>query len=268
MRKIFKILHFFGIKRPLLRLMSMRIINFQDMKKEAILRIIRLGESETVEFKENFDKETVETVSAFANTKGGMILVGVSDKGMLKGLTTTESTLRDWSNRIFQSIDPKVMVTLNSTKIEKKAISLIHVDENRIKPVSCKGRYFKRIGAANRRISWEDITNMVLESVGATWDELPELRASMADIDPGKITQFIKLCNKAGRRPIPEKEKPVVVLNKLKLLKNGKPTRAAILLFGKDPQEFYISAILKIGRFRPGNIIVDDREIRGNCLRV
>ena len=236
------------------------------MKKEAILRIIRLGESETVEFKENFDKETVETVSAFANTKGGMILVGVSDKGMLKGLTTTESTLRDWSNRIFQSIDPKVMVTLNSTKIEKKAISLIHVDENRIKPVSCKGRYFKRIGAANRRISWEDITNMVLESVGATWDELPELRASMADIDPGKITQFIKLCNKAGRRPIPEKEKPVVVLNKLKLLKNGKPTRAAILLFGKDPQEFYISAILKIGRFRPGNIIVDDREIRGTVF--
>ena len=74
MRKIFKILHFFGIKRPRLRLMSMRIINFQDMKKEAILRIIRLGESETVEFKENFDKETVETVSAFANTKGGMIL--------------------------------------------------------------------------------------------------------------------------------------------------------------------------------------------------
>ena len=44
------------------------------MKKEAISRIIRLGESETVEFKENFDKETVETVSAFANTKGGMIL--------------------------------------------------------------------------------------------------------------------------------------------------------------------------------------------------
>ena len=58
----------------------------------------------------------------------------------------------------------------------------------------------------------------------------------------------------------------MAVLQKLKLLKNGKPTRAAILLFGKDPQEFYIPAILKVGRFRPGNIIVDDREIRGTVF--
>ena len=236
------------------------------MKKEAISKLIHSGESETVEFKENFDKETVETVSAFANTKGGTILIGVSDQGKIKGVHTGKSTLRNWSNRISQSIEPKVAVTPDSARIEAKEIALIHVEESRIKPVSYKGRYFKRVGATNCRLSWEDITNMVLESVGATWDELPELRASMEDIDTEKIGHFIKLCNEAGRRPIPEKEKPIDFLQKLKLLKNGHPTRAAILLFGKDPQEFYIPAILKVGRFRPGNIIVDDREIRGTVF--
>ncbi len=236
------------------------------MKKEAISKLIHSGESETVEFKENFNMEAFETVSAFANTKGGTILIGVSDRGKINGVQPSESTLRDWSNRISQSIEPKVAVTLNTTRIEEKGVVFIHVDENRIKPVNCRGRYFKRIGATNRRMSWEDITKMVLESVGATWDELPELRASMDDIDPAKITQFIKLCNKAGRRPIPEIEKPLEVLRKLELVKGGKPTRAAILLFGKNPQKFYIPAILKVGRFRPGNIIVDDKEIRGTVF--
>jgi ATP-dependent DNA helicase RecG len=33
-------------------------------------KLLASGESETLEFKESFDKETVETAGAFANTKG------------------------------------------------------------------------------------------------------------------------------------------------------------------------------------------------------
>ena len=56
------------------------------MKKEAISKLIHSGESETVEFKENFNMEAFETVSAFANTKGGTILIGVSDRGKINGV--------------------------------------------------------------------------------------------------------------------------------------------------------------------------------------
>jgi len=55
------------------------------MDQDRLREIIEKGESETVEFKENFDKEAIETVGAIANTKGGMILVGVSDKGKIIG---------------------------------------------------------------------------------------------------------------------------------------------------------------------------------------
>ena len=41
------------------------------MNEKEILTIIRKGETETIEFKENFERETIETISAFANTKGG-----------------------------------------------------------------------------------------------------------------------------------------------------------------------------------------------------
>ena len=42
---------------------------------------IQSGESERVEFKKVFDKEAIETLVAFANHKGGMVLVGVEDSG-------------------------------------------------------------------------------------------------------------------------------------------------------------------------------------------
>jgi ATP-dependent DNA helicase RecG len=47
----------------------------------AIKELINSGESETLEFKEKFDDRTVESAVAFANAKGGMILIGVSGAG-------------------------------------------------------------------------------------------------------------------------------------------------------------------------------------------
>ena len=44
-----------------------------------ILSVINAGETGTTEFKNTFQKEVIETVVAFANAKGGQILIGVSD---------------------------------------------------------------------------------------------------------------------------------------------------------------------------------------------
>ncbi len=48
-----------------------------DLKK-----LISKGESETLEFKESLQlkDEIGETISAFSNSNGGIILIGVSDK--------------------------------------------------------------------------------------------------------------------------------------------------------------------------------------------
>ena len=56
------------------------------MNRTELMKLIRKGESETVEFKENFDKDTIKTSGAFANTKGGIILIGVSDSDKVKGV--------------------------------------------------------------------------------------------------------------------------------------------------------------------------------------
>ena len=41
--------------------------------------LIALGESQTLEFKTSFERETIETLVAFANARGGVVIVGVAD---------------------------------------------------------------------------------------------------------------------------------------------------------------------------------------------
>ena len=40
-------------------------------------KLIHSGESQTLEFKSTFDRETLKTVVAFSNARGGIILTGV-----------------------------------------------------------------------------------------------------------------------------------------------------------------------------------------------
>lgn len=228
--------------------------------------ILAKGESETVEFKENFDKECIETAVAFANTKGGTIFIGIDDKGKTKGIQLGKKTLNEWINQLAQSTEPKIMIKTERLLVKRKAVVAIHISESRIKPISFKGRYFQRIGSSNRQMNWEDITKLVLESVDATWDSLNESRATLEDIDLGKVKKFIVLCNKTGRRSIPEDEPPIATLEKLELIKKRKLTKAAILLFGKNPQRFYSQAILKMGRFKLETVIIDDKEIFGTLF--
>ena len=224
------------------------------------------GESQTVEFKKSFDKECIETTVAFANTKGGTIFVGVNDEGKAKGIELGKKTLDGWVNQIAQSIEPDITVTAETSSLEKKAIVALHISESRIKPVNFKGRYFKRVGSSNRQMSWEDITKLVLESVDTTWDAILEPHTTIEDIDLEKVERFVQLCNKTGRRPVPENEPALDTLEKLELIQKGNPTRAAILLFGKNPQKPYLQAILKMGRFKSEIIIVDDKEICGTLF--
>jgi ATP-dependent DNA helicase RecG len=107
---------------------------------------------------------------------------------------------------------------------------------------------------------------VLFRSVGTTWDEVIEPRATLEDLAPEQIQRFRKRCNQKGRRPIPVDDDALTVLDKLKLLEEGQPVRAAVLLFGKRPQHFYPQAHIRIGRFRTPTLIVDDREIDGSLF--
>ncbi|MDR1765166.1 MAG: ATP-binding protein [Lachnospiraceae bacterium] len=57
--------------------------------------ILSEGESYTVEFKENPDKELPSEVCAFANASGGKVYIGVHDEGYVTG-TVLKKARESW----------------------------------------------------------------------------------------------------------------------------------------------------------------------------
>jgi ATP-dependent DNA helicase RecG len=79
--------------------------------------LLRDGESQTVEFKSSFDRETIETVVAFANAQGGAIFAGVADTGTIKGVTLGKETLNEWLGQIKSTTSPAVIPDIEAMAI-------------------------------------------------------------------------------------------------------------------------------------------------------
>ena len=217
---------------------------------------IAQGENTTTEFKENFDQEVIETAVAFANTNGGVIFIGVSDNGEIRGITIGKETLRNWSNRIAQATEPRVVLEIESVDIDRKSVLLIRISESSLKPISVKGVCYKRVGNSNRVMSPQEIAQMHLNTTGQSWDQLLVTRAGMDDIDEQKVEWYLTRREMTRNVAKPQDMSQTALLRNIDGLSNEDiPTHACILLFGKYPQRFFRNAQLRVVRFKGTSIL-------------
>ena len=81
------------------------------------------------------------------------------------------------------------------------------------------------------------------------FDASPCMGAELEHLDTERMTTFIRTARGARRFPLPESTSAVDLLEHLNLLNDGRPTNAAVLLFGKAPQRFLISSEIKCAHF-------------------
>lgn len=117
-----------------------------DAPEYGIEELIRNGETDTVEFKEKIGKpeEFAETVVAFANTKGGVVLLGVDDHSQVVGLF--EKGYEDTISNVLRShCDPQVKCEINRRQLDENSIIIVNVEEGEDKPyiVRDKGPYIR-----------------------------------------------------------------------------------------------------------------------------
>ena len=67
------------------------------------------GESESCEFKSSFNAETIETLVAFANTKGGTVYVGINNNGVVSGVSINAESAQQWVNGIKSKTSPSLI---------------------------------------------------------------------------------------------------------------------------------------------------------------
>jgi ATP-dependent DNA helicase RecG len=230
----------------------------------------KLREDERTEFKSSLAerKEILETVSAFSNTHGGTVYIGIDPSGKVLGVDIGGRTLENLANEIKQNTDPKVFPSVETQRIDGKDIIKISVPEFPVKPVWSSDKVFVRVGRSNQRASAEKIRQLVRESLPFQWDHEVSAKTSLAEIDGKRVRAFLRRAEEErnttfeGPRQIPQ------LLSRLHLLKKSKPTNAALLMFGKDPQSHFIQAKLRCGRFagtKPINFI-DMKVFEGTII--
>jgi len=66
--------------------------------------------------------------------------------------------------------------------------------------------------------------------------------ATLHDIDDEQVTSFVETAEAKGRLALKGSRAPKAVLQNFNLIRDGKPTNAAMLLFGKNPRRFFNNA--------------------------
>ena len=132
--------------------------------------ILARGESETLEFKERFSAEVIEAAVAFANTKGGRIIIGVSDAGKPVAQTFGKEALRDYVNRVATATEPTVIPEAEKYSTPEGEMIVLAVNEFPLKPVAARGRCYRRAGSSTRQMSPVEIAEMHMHSTGQSMD--------------------------------------------------------------------------------------------------
>ncbi len=133
-------------------------------------------------------------------TGRGEVLIGMDDMGKpVHGFTLGQETLQKWVNEVKQKTQPSIIPEAGIVQIKGVKVGKLSVREFPVKPVACRGRYFRRIKNSNHQLNPTEISDLHLQSLQLSWDSYPYPGAKFGYLNEEKINRFIKKVNDGGR---------------------------------------------------------------------
>jgi ATP-dependent DNA helicase RecG len=224
-----------------------------------------MAESISIEWKQSLSEteEIIETVSAFANTEGGRVYIGVSPEGKVFGVQIGKGTIERLVNQIAQSTDPKLHPRIFIKKTGSKDVLVVEVKESDDRLVLAFGRPYKRVGRSTVKMTKDEYERSILDKNKnrIRFDNQVCKGAKLKDISRDLLKEFIRKGKSERGLDLSERSSVQEILMRLKLLKSKKPTNAAILLFGA-PNDFYPQCELKCIRFKGLDVTEDMLDLK------
>jgi len=220
-------------------------------------------ENQHIEWKENWKDDFLRNIVAFANSDGGVLYIGINDKGITIGILNAKKLLQILPQLINQKTG--ILPYIELIKKENKEIIKITVHPSSA-PISYRGRYYQRSGSIVTELNGNELTHFLLKKSGITWDSLELKPHSDFKADSNTLMLFKELSS--DRLPFAKTEgNPITLLRKLNLYhSSGLPTRAAILLFTSNPQYYFPQAVIKIGKFTSETNLISSDIVSGNLF--
>ena len=143
-------------------------------------------ESQTIEFKSNWQSDHLKVISAFANSNGGILYIGLDDNGKPSGIKNVKKLLEDIPNTIKNKLG-----IIPSVELEKEEIIKIKISKYSV-PISYNGKYYIRSGSTVQELQGKELTDFLIKKTGRAWDNSIEENADYNQIDNNSIEKFKK----------------------------------------------------------------------------
>ncbi len=144
-------------------------------------------ESDTLEFKSEIVSDICKEIIAFANTRGGELLIGVADDGTVTGLSDADDILLQIKNMVRDSIKPDLtmFVRYEVHTIEEKEIVSVTIQKGTDRPYYLAAKGLKPSGVYVRHGSSSDpstdtaIRQMIRETDGDRFEDMRSMEQAL-----------------------------------------------------------------------------------------
>ena len=117
-------------------------------------------ESQNTELKESWRDECLKSISAFANTDGGKILIGVNDRGDIVGGLNVKKLLEDIPNTINNKLS--IFPSVHIKKDNGNEYIDINIDSSTV-PISYNGKYYIRSGSTTQELNGTALSGIFVQ---------------------------------------------------------------------------------------------------------
>ncbi|MCK6447529.1 MAG: ATP-binding protein [Planctomycetes bacterium] len=128
------------------------------LDSDGLAELLAEGEGRRLEFKEGFSnpEKLARTLAAFANTRGGVLVIGVDDAGRVRGVPRPDEVRRELAAAARDAVDPPLELEPRTLELDGKRVVVATIELSKRRPhavlhASGEREIVVRVGASNRR---------------------------------------------------------------------------------------------------------------------
>ncbi len=190
-------------------------------------------------------------IVAFANADGGTLAIGIEDDGTITGIDDYQGNINEILRVPFDFCKPSILVTTETVDCTDYKGNANHILIISIQPSSelhsnQQDDVYYRMGDKSKKLNFDERLQLMYSKGSRYYEDEPVFRSSMDDIDLDFVVEY---CKKIGYGKSAEEyirqNKDFVIQHDGREEMSG----AAILLFGKNPQQFFKRARVRFIRY-------------------
>lgn len=188
---------------------------------------------------------------AMANADGGIILIGVNDCGEVEGIAGHEAKVNELLRVPFDFCKPTIKVDfeeLNCTDRDGQPnkILILTVHQSQFVHANQADEVFYRVGDKSKKLTFDERMQLMYDKGDRFYEDTPVAGAGLADLDLERVRAYAKR--------IGYSKSPLHYLREnhgfIRMEKEAeRVSAAAILLFGKAPQQYFPRARVRFIRY-------------------